>query len=204
MNSEIKIIQKPDWISWDDIHSLLWAAHSVNREKGILMKFPSLPGEEIRKRVEGNGKMFCAIKEGKLVGTGAVIKKKSKLWFDKSTSDYLYFCFAGVLPEYKGQGIYKMLNSSRLKESNGFDRVMFDTHEDNKRLIDINKKNGFVPVEYRFYNNHFNVVMVKWLNGCPYSILRCKYEFFKIKFFVKLKYLTKLYIQTLKCDRFIF
>ena len=198
MGNNIQVIEKPNWISWDDIHSLLWAAHAENREKGIFMKYPSLIGEEIRNRVEGKGKMFCAINNGKLVGTGAILKKESKQWFDKSTCTYMYFCFAGVLPEYKGQGIYKLLYLSRLKECNGSDRIMFDTHEDNKLLININKRNGFVPVDYKFYKNHFNIVMVKWLNKCPYTNFRCKFEFIKKKLFVKFKYSVKRLFKIIK------
>lgn len=198
MINNIQIIEKPDWISWNDIHSLLWAAHAENREKGIFMKYPSLSGEDIRKRVESKGKLLCAIFNGKLVGTGAIIYKESKLWFDKPSSTYMYFCFIGVLPEYKGKGIYKSLYLSLLRENNGLDKILLDTHEDNKHMIEISTKNGFVPVDYKYYKNHYNVVMVKWLNECPYTIFRCKYEFIKIKFFVKLKYSAKRLLQKLK------
>lgn len=115
INDNIQILVKPDSISWDDIHDCLWASHDVNRTKGVIMKFPSLPGAEIQKRIEnGNGKMFVALDGDKVVGVAGYQIKHSTYWFCKS--DYLYLCFAGVLPEYSGKGIYKMLYIYRERE----------------------------------------------------------------------------------------
>ena len=180
MGESIQVIEKPDWVSWDDIHDVLWAAHEKNREKGLSMRYASLSGDEIRQRIEGNGKMFCAIDNGKVVATSAIVRKPSKMWYDKGLSDYAYFCFASVLPEYAGRGIYKQFYLRREAECKemGLNRILFDTHEKNTRVIEINCKNGFVPVDYKFYRDHFNIVMVKWLEGCPFSSTRCKFELF--------------------------
>ena len=107
MKSDIQIIEKPDWVSWDDIHEVLWKAHEQNRERGINMAFPSLQGERIREKIEGCGKMFIALVDDVVVGTGAVTKKRHNLWCGKG--EYGYLCFASVLPEYIGMGIYKSL-----------------------------------------------------------------------------------------------
>ena len=187
MDSSIQIVEKPDWVSWDDIHEVIWAAHEKNREKGVLMRFPSLSGDEIRQRIEGKGVLFCAIDNKKVVATSAVVKKSTKMWFDKGPSDYAYFCFAAVLPEYAGRGLYKQfyaMRESACREM-GLGRIMFDTHEKNKRVFEINKKNGFLPVDYRLYNDHFNIVFVKWLDGCPYSTCKCNLMFFLRKLRVK-------------------
>ena len=183
MERGLQILEKPDWVSWDDIHDVLWAAHEKNREKGLSMRYAFLPGDEIRQRIEGNGKMFCAIDEGKVVATSAIVRKQSKMWYDKAPSDYAYFCFASVLPEYAGRGIYRQFYLSReaVCKEMGLDRILFDTHEKNTRVIEINSNNGFVPVDYKFYWDHFNIVMVKWLKGCPFSSTRCKFEYYKRK-----------------------
>ena len=49
MDSSIQIIEKPDWVSWDEIHEVLWKAHENNRENGVFMSYPSLTGDEIKK-----------------------------------------------------------------------------------------------------------------------------------------------------------
>ena len=66
---EIKIMEKPEWVSWDDIHQLLLAAHKKNIEKGIVMKYAQLPGEEIRKKI---GK---AAKESISKYSSSIVKK---------------------------------------------------------------------------------------------------------------------------------
>ena len=193
MDSEITIIEKPDWVSWGEIHNVLWAAHAENRNKGVVMRYPSLSGEEIKNKIEGNGKMLCAIVDGKLAGTAAIITKKVKYWYNKEPEIIAYLCFASVLPEYSGKGIYKQLNMTREKEARtmGYKRIMFDTHENNTHKIQVDKSNGFKLVDYVFYKDHYNVVMVKWIDGCPYSENRIKYEFAKRKVTVKIKRLLK-------------
>ena len=191
MNTEINIIEKPDWVSWDEIHEVLWKAHADNRNNGVVMRYPSLSGEEICQKIEGHGKMFVALDGEKVVGTAALTIKQFSLWCGKGS--YAYLCFASVLPEYNGKGIYKALSLRReeLALSMGLVRIIGDTHENNKHRLDIAKKTGYKFVDYKYYKDHYNVVMVKWLNGCPYTEFRCKIEFLKRKLQVKIKQTTK-------------
>lgn len=189
MSKEIKIsiIEKPDSISWDEIHECLWEAHAQNREQGVNMKFPSLPGSEIQKRIEQNrGKMFVALDGEKIVGVAGYQIKNGNVWYCKS--HYLYMCFAGVRPEYNGTGIYKSLYKCRetVAEHLCVPLIVFDTHIQNKRIIAINRYNGFTKVGIKRYGNHYNVVMAKWLGKCPYPGFYLQYRylliFFKYKF----------------------
>ena len=191
MEHNIKIIEKPEWVSWDEIHNVLWRAHEKNRQNGIIMTLPALPGNLIREKIEGHGKMFVALDGEKVVGTAALAIKQYSLWCGKGS--YAYCCFASVLPEYNGKGIYKALDLRReeLALSMGLVRIIGDTHENNQHRLDIAKKAGYKFVDYKYYKNHYNVVMVKWLNGCPYSEFRCKIEFHKRKLKVKIKQATK-------------
>lgn len=186
--SNIEIKEKPLWVSWEGIHELLWKAHEKNREQGINMKFPSLPGDEIRKRIEGQGKMFVALDGNKLVGAAALKVKRMFLWCGKHK--YAYLCFAGVLPEYSGKGIYNTLLTHIEREAQkiGQNCVMFDTHEMNHRLIGINKKAGYQMVDILIWKDHYNVVMVKWLSGCPYSDWYCRIQFLVHKWYRKLRF----------------
>ena len=191
MNQNIQIIEKPEWVSWDEIHNVLWKAHEKNRQNGIIMALPTLPGNLIREKIEGHGKMLVALDGEKVVGTAALTIKQYSLWCGKGS--YAYCCFASVLPEYNGKGIYKALDLKReeLALTLQLTRMLGDTHENNKHRLDIAKKAGYKFVDYKYYKNHYNVVMVKWLNGCPYSEFRCKIEFHKRKLKVKIKQATK-------------
>ena len=190
MVSNIQLIEKPDWVSWDEIHEVLWKAHAENRKKGINMAFPALPGEKIHENLEKNhGKMFVALDENnKVIATAAIKVKKANLWCGKGS--YAYLCFASILPEYRGHGIYKSLYIYIEREGlkMGLNRILFDTHEHNQRMIDINSQHGFVPVDISVWKDHYNIVMVKWLNGCPYSDWFCKLQFLAHKCYRKLRF----------------
>lgn len=179
---------KPESLSWDAIHEVIWISHEENRSNGVIMKYPSLPGDEIKKRVEPDGKMLVALTdEGKLVGTAAMIPKEASLWFGKHR--FAYCCFASILPEYNGLGIYKEMckMQEQMARDEGLDMMLFDTHEKNTRNLIHSVKAGYHYVDMKYYGDHFNVVMVKWLNGCPYSELRCRFEFFVRKAYRRIR-----------------
>lgn len=186
---EITIVEKPDWVSWDEIHEVLVKSHAQNRENGINMRKPSLPGDKIAEEIGDEGKMFVAMDGRKVVGTAAIVVKSKSLWCGRKQDRYACLYFASVLPEYNGRGIYKKFQLRREEEatSMGVDKLLFDTHENNRHVLEINCKNGYKYVDYRVLGDHNNVVMVKWLKGCPYSDFRCWYEFNKRKLILKVK-----------------
>lgn len=188
MEHKIEIIDKPEWVSWDEIHNVLWKAHELNRQNGLKMAFPALPGDKVREKIEGHGKMLVAMDGRKVVGTAAIIIKKVNLWCGKG--EYAYYCFASVLPEYSGRGIYKSFNINREEYASrmGLNRIMFDTHEHNKRIIEVDYKAGFKIVALKLCKDHYNVVMVKWLNGCPFSESYVKMRFLLSKFYKKARF----------------
>ena len=187
MSKAIQVIEKPDWVSWDDIHEVLVRAHASNREKGINMRKPSLPGEEIEKEVGDDGVMLVALDGNKVLGTAALLPKTGFNWFYKG--QYGYLCYASVLPEYHGEGVYRMFCEQRetYARIKGFNALYIDTHHENKHVIDINLKNGFKRVGVRVFADHWNVVLFKWLDGCPYSDFWCDLMFFKTKVEIKTK-----------------
>ena len=188
MMNDIQFIEKPDWISWDEVHEVIWNAHERNREKGIIMSYPSLPGDEIKSRIEGKGKLFVAIDNNKVVGTLALIKKKGNKWY--CPGEYGYLCFGAVLKEYSGQGVYRSLYQVAEKNAldMGFKVLTRDTNEHNARMLKITKQEGYHFVEYRPYKDHFNIVRAKWLNKCPYPLFYIKMRFIISKVSNKLRY----------------
>lgn len=184
MNSEIQVLEKPEWVSWDAIHQVIWDSHADNRRNGITMRNPTLSGEEIKIKLGETGKMLVAINdEKKLVGTAAVMPKDLGVWFGREV--FAYCCFAAILPEYNGKGIYKEMcrRQEEMAWDMGLDKMVFDTHENNTRIINHALKAGYQFVDYRFCRDHYNVVMVKWLNGCPYPsyYLRLRFLLSKAK-----------------------
>lgn len=170
---EIKVLEKPANVSWDDVRDAVFAAHAENRSKGIVMKLPGLPGDEIRAFIErGNGKLFVAMDGERVIGTSAVRVKKVNDWF--YNGDTAYLCFVSVLPEYSGKGVYRKLSDAKDEyiEELGFRTVMADTHEKNMRILGILEKQGYKRVGIKKYDDHFNVIMFNWTDGCPYGSFR--------------------------------
>lgn len=188
MENSIKIIKKPDWVTWDEIHEVLWKAHEKNREKGVVMSYPSLSGDEIKKRIEGKGNLFVAIDCNKVVGTLALVKKKGKRWYNSGQFGYL--CFGAVLPEYSGKGIYRSLYqlAETTAKQMGLLVLTRDTNEKNARMLKITKQEGYLFVECKAYKDHFNIVRVKWLDKCPFPLWYIRLRFLTSKFVTKARY----------------
>ena len=181
----VVICEKPDSVSWEQISEVLVESHAENRQNGVYMPYPHLPPDEIRKKIEGRGIMLVAMMDEKLVGTAAMVFLNKKLWC--GSGKYAYCCFASILPEYNGKGIYKEMCriQEEMAREAGLNMMMFDTHEKNSRNLGHSIKAGYKFVDLKFYRDHYNVVMVKGLDGCPYSSLRCSLSFFKRKWYVK-------------------
>ena len=184
----IEIVEKPEWVSWDDIHDVVWKAHENNRKKGVIMSYPSLPGEKIKEKVGKDGKMFIALDGDKLVGTLALIKRYGKKWY--CSGDYGYLCFGAVLSEYSGKGIYRSLYqlAETTAKQMGLEILTRNTNEHNVRMLKITKKEGYHFVEYQACKDHYDIVRAKWLNGCPYSESYIKMRFYLSKLYKKVRF----------------
>lgn len=189
---EIKIVEKPEWITWDDIHECLWASHSVNRDNGTIMRTTLLSGDELKNRVEKHSttyKTFVAIDGNKLVGTGTVSIRNKNAWFVHGKVAYLML--AGVLPEYSGHGIYKQLYIYIEREGakNDCELIYMDTAEGNAKMQELQLKQGFKYVSFfASPSNHYSVVMAKWYKKQPFSDLYIKIRFYIEKLKVVVRY----------------
>ena len=190
MEEKIAIVPKPSTVSWETISQVLRTAHQKNVEDGVFMPFPFLEPEEIREKIESkNGVMFVAMADGQLVGTGAVFILNKDFWCGKG--QYGYHCFDAVLPEYAGKGVYKAIAAKQeaYVKSHDVDRIFFDTHEKNRRMIEMSRKSGYEYIEYRIRKDHNSVLMVKWLGKSPYSHFSCQMSFLRLKYIKKIKHL---------------
>lgn len=168
---DIVVMPKPDWVSWDDIHELLLAAHKKNIEKGIVMNYAQMPGEDIRKKLGEEGMCWVAMCGDKLVGTTSVTFFQGKSWWNKGEK-VAHGCFTGILRKYQGMGILDEFNE-RYREyilQKGVSITEGDTAEDNIVMRKILGKSGHKTVSYFApRSKHYNVRVAKWLNGCPFS-----------------------------------
>ena len=184
----IFVQEKPDWVSWEEIREVLRESHAENRENGIINAFPSLPSDEIRRKVGDNGKMFVAIDGKKVIGTYAVLIKNDRKWF--TSGDYAYECFCTVLPEYRKTRTYFLLSRTAIDyiRKKGISLTTGEAHENNEKVLKLKFREGYRYVAYKACTDHYNVVIAKWLNEYPFPLWYIKLRFLLSKLYLKTRY----------------
>ena len=186
---KIRIIEKPEWISFDDIHKLLYDAHESNRERGFHVKTAEMSGEEIEQHIGEHGKCFVALLGDKLIGTISYRIIRRQYWcISDSVVDQVLI---GIIPEYKGLHVSEKLWRKVYEEAknNGYKSIELRTAEKNSIVQQICLKEGFHFVDFKSYRiDHYTVVMMKWIDECPYSDIQFILHYQIRKLFVKLRY----------------
>ena len=188
-NNSITIMEKPEWISFDQIHDLLYKAHAINRENGFDVKTANMSGEELVEHLGTTGKCFVALDGNQLVGTASYRILQRDKWYAKG--DVVDRVLVGVLPEYKGRHISTMLFYTVVDEArkNGYKYIESRTAEDNHIVQTINLKDGYRYVDYKSTKSKFyTVVMLQWLDSCPYSEKYTNRRFKWKRFLIRLRY----------------
>ncbi len=182
-DNTIRIIPKPESVSWQEVKDCLVVAHEINQTKGINMSHFQWPSDQIGEYVESSGVMFLAMDGDRVVGTLGIKERIGNYWFVKGK--YAYLCFGSMIPSYNGRGIYRSLNEAceEYARQHHCSVLAFDTHSENKHMQDISSRGGFRFV--RFFQtrdkDHYSVVMAKWLDSCPYSHFVCQLMFLMSK-----------------------
>lgn len=173
MDKHISVIEKPEWISYDDIADLLHEAHKRNVEKGMLYSASHQSGEEIQKLLHENGMFYVALTDdNQLAGVSALeLFPQSNKWYGEKRP-YGKVFLEGVLPAYQGMGVSSKLRAMiEEKAFQSADFLVLDTAEGNRHARAINRKWGWLEVDciVRKTNNFYSVVMVKWKDAPPFS-----------------------------------
>ncbi len=190
MMSDITVMEKPEYISYDEIHSILERAHSVNRKDGFVMITSNLNGEQIRSRIGEKGKCWVALDGDIPVGTLSMRMVQRNTWYAKGEiPDYM---LAGVIPEYQGKHINGILAQQLFAyaRQQGYPLIELDTAEDNTHAISVYEHQGFRLVDFLAKKDldHYSVVMVKWLDDCPYSKNYCRFRYNLRRRMIRLRY----------------
>lgn len=185
----VVVIEKPEWVLWDSIHQILYTAHSDKKKSGGLQVTASYTGEELQEKLSG-GKCFVAIDDTRVIGTASVVIKKTNRWFCKGLS--AYYMLDAVLPEYQGRGVYTLLDAARDEYVNqkGISVIYMHTSERNKKMQAIKEKQGYrlVALSVSSKTDYYSVIMVRWLNECPFSKFYCRLRYTLSRLYIKTKY----------------
>ena len=86
----IRLIEKPDFVSYDTIHEVLYAAHSKNRKMGLYVKDEFIL--EAKARLVSSAKIKKQCHARKYTSTFYVFKKDEKLFKKNSIFKLLEMC----------------------------------------------------------------------------------------------------------------
>ena len=176
MDSKIRIIEKPETVSWDAIRRCLIEAHAPNRARKIKMSHYRWPAERIRESLGERGVMLVAMDGDQVVGTAALAEREHPVWYAGGRYAYLFF---SNLDERR----------EALAQEMGYRVLVFDTHVRNKSRQEMAIDRGYRRVRiFRAKSGDHNcVVLVKWLDGCPYSRLYCRWKLLRSRIKTLLK-----------------
>src|SRR5690554_4764282 len=160
--AEVKIIPKPENISWEEITELLNIAFQQRVEQG-LNYLAATQGVEVTKRRVAGGICLVALINNKLVGTATlhIVKTENnrKKWFYESS--YGYLSQLAVHPKYKSKGIGGKLQKERIRlcYENKVDAILGDTSVHAKDLLEWHRRMGAQKVGYLSHTttNYYSV-----------------------------------------------
>lgn len=180
-------MEKPDWVSWQQVCDCIRDANVVNDKKGFHMLFSEISPDEIKADLK-EGKCFVALCGEKVVGTLSYKIRNLKKWY--VWGKVIYYSYDGILPEYQGTDVYFGLSDLRDKyvRKSGIRNFQFHTAENNKSVIKINKIYGYKLVVFKPTGkgaDYYSVTMVKWEDGCPFPDWFLNFMFKLSKFITK-------------------
>lgn len=187
---QFKYTEKPDWVTWDSVLECIRASHKVNDKKGFHMLNQEMTADELQKKLR-SGHCFVALDGDKVVGTCSTIIRKGDRWWSRGKI-IAYNCLDGVLPEYQGTDVFidmRQFRSQFIKNNPEVEIIQFNTAEQNKVVQKLALRRGAKYVQYSATGkgaNYYSVIMVQWLNGCPYSDRFINFMFSLSKIVVKI------------------
>ncbi len=187
---EIKVMPKPDWVSWEDIHQLLLKANKTNEKKGFSVAGLTCPPEELEKQMK-NGLCVIATHGNKLVGVSACSLNCTKRWYNKKSKSARKF-LSGILKSYQGCGVLgeidKVLND--YIKSCGCDFIVASTAEQNIAMRTKSKMGGYKELAFISFpdTRYYSVIFGLWLGKCPFSDNYIRFRFWLSKIYTKTRY----------------
>jgi GNAT superfamily N-acetyltransferase len=174
LQQKLKIIPKPDYITWIEITDLLHAAFSERKEKGLDYLATNQSVETTISRV-GDGICLVALLDDNLVGTATLqirdVQKNNKKWFYENK--YGYLKQLAVHPDYKRKGIGQLLYDERIRLCYEFnvDAVFFDTSTKAKSMHKWHKRMGAQKVEFISHpmTNYYSIRFRTRINGKKFN-----------------------------------
>lgn len=172
LENDIRIMPKPDYVSYSDIQDCLSKAHSVNEKNGLIYATKNQTVEKLIEKLKDSVTYVALSPENKVIATASVQFRKINYWYHNG--DIALLKLVGVLPEYSGKKLaLLLLLLLRMFEvqTRGIEVIVSDSAEENIAIKNLYLNNGFKIVDYCKYttNNFISTVYAYWSHGCPHS-----------------------------------
>ena len=178
-SDNIRIIPKPEWISYDEITDVLHDAHQSTKEGGMDFNAATQTSEKTIERLGNHGRFYVALTDDNSVAAvGAIsFSRLKRAWYGKKNMMAGHIKMVGVRSAYKRRGLNNRLYEKL--EKYGFshaDILVMNTACENRIVLDSNERHGWKYVDCKSFpsTNYYSYVMAKWKNGCPHSDLKRK------------------------------
>ena len=185
----IRILEKPNTISLDEVHQLLWDANEANRKNGFVLNSSKLSSEALKKKIGSRGLCLVALDGERLAGTISLHPVMRDRWYAKE--EIAEFLLLGIHPDYQGRHLGTQLMQKAEEEARrwGVRAIELNTAENNSPAIHMYQRLGYTFVSYVHYNgrDHNSVVMVKWLRSPDYPAWYGRLRYSMKKYYVLLK-----------------
>lgn len=157
---EIKIVPKPEEVSWEEITELLHLAFKERADQEIDYLAVNQDVITTKKRAKG-GICLIALHKNKLVGTALLHIRKGRKWYEGK--NYGYFSQLGIHPDYKRRGIATMFFEERMNicHEHGVDAVTFHVSSKAKSILSLHEKLGAQKVSFfsNSNNNYYSIYL---------------------------------------------
>lgn len=185
----MRILRKPDCISWDDLAKCQQRAHESNKEMGVSMQCADYTADDLKNALNNAITLIALDKSDALAGMLSINFVEVKRWWHKGIAAYI--CYVAVDPMFKGRGIYRLLSkeAEEIIRSKNVNVVYLNTHVNNILAKRTYERDGFKAVRFSpgSGTDYYSIEMAKWLNGGE-DMIKCKLMFLFTKLIIKLLY----------------
>lgn len=187
---KIRVMKKPDWVSWEEIHEVLKSAQTVNRRRGFNMINANLSGEKLKKKV-GDGLCVVALDGDKVIATQSVTLLNGDKWYSKGQK-VAHYCLTAILKKYQGCGIKEMLDNECAKfiAQTNPDILQANTAENNLVVLNSAHEQGFIDTQCVTFKgtDYYSVWFALWRKKCPFPIWYCRFRYRLSVIYTKTRY----------------
>lgn len=152
----VRVLQKPEMVSYDDIHDIIVSAHA-SLDNGITLNSTKLTGSDLSRIIGHSGICLVAYLDNRLAGTASICWEQIDRWGYHEIFGTVRFL--AVEPWARGKGIGTALMREVISICSAQNRKsILSTVYNNKVAKALYRKNNYIPIRH-YGEGHYCVTM---------------------------------------------